>query len=579
MLPQLKQQHITKYLSIPCDTGEKSDASHSSEQQVDIDDITSHLKTNQQDESYISEIVTSQTSNNISNNSKNIIQITKLSQILEAELKSTGRVLRPFWQTHSNEISQKLWCPPLIPSQDSMIQSNYLPGFSNNLVSNSYCMKSKDFNPKMDSQKTLCTSYQFSHPDTNMTNNSSLATKRIRIFPNKEQKRLFNKCFNAHRYMYNKAVADHKIHNQDSHISIRNRILVKNKDNIQSDTNKEYWLKEIPYDTRSESIRNFSKNVKINRKKMQNGTISKFDMKFRSKKRDDDIFYINKNTVHWNGTSFELFKTRLKEHRFIKLKRRQKMWFQNHNHDFFNEKTKLLNNFCTIKRKKDGTYHLYVQFNMKQPIVQHEKDDIVGLDPGVRTFQTFYSEKMYGKLGDKTTDILMKYNKKIDNLTSVLATHNVSKRIKKGIKKRCGKLRAKVENIVSDLHWKAASFLAKHFKTILLPTFETKKMVERKKAKRKINNTTARNMMSLSHYKFKLRLKHLATKYGSLVIDCDESYTSKTCGQCGKINNSLGSKDVFDCNDCKLRIDRDVNGARNVLIRSVTKYMGYDATP
>ena len=169
-------------------------------------------------------------------------------------------------------------------------------------------------------------------------------------------------------------------------------------------------------------------------------------------------------------------------------------------------------------------------------------------------------------------------NEKIDKLQSVLTT-TLDKKTKKNIKKRCGKLRTKVENIVSDLHWKSSSFLTKNFKTILLPTFETKKMVERKKKKRNINNTTARNMMSLSHYKFKLRLKHLAAKYGSCVIDCIEAYTSKTCGQCGQLHQSLGSKKVFDCNTCGFYIDRDVNGARNVLIRSVTKYMGYDATP
>jgi putative transposase len=50
----------------------------------------------------------------------------------------------------------------------------------------------------------------------------------------------------------------------------------------------------------------------------------------------------------------------------------------------------------------------------------------------------------------------------------------------------------------------------------------------------------------------------------------DESYTSKTCGKCGTLNENLKSKKVFKCNECDLLIDRDINGARNILIRTFT---------
>jgi putative transposase len=125
---------------------------------------------------------------------------------------------------------------------------------------------------------------------------------------------------------------------------------------------------------------------------------------------------------------------------------------------------------------------------------------------------------------------------------------------------------------VDDLHWKSASFLAKNYSAVLIPTFNTQKMVEKKLNKRKINSKTARNMLDLSHYKFKTRLMHLGKKYNSTIIECRENYTSKTCGRCGNINNKLGGNKVYKCNNCGLEMDRDMNGARNILIKNLTFY-------
>ena len=46
-------------------------------------------------------------------------------------------------------------------------------------------------------------------------------------------------------------------------------------------------------------------------------------------------------------------------------------------------------------------------------------------------------------------------------------------------------------------------------------------------------------------------------------------FTSKTCGICGNIWSKLGGKKVYSCEKCGLVCDRDINGARNVMIRSL----------
>ncbi|MFK5969441.1 MAG: zinc ribbon domain-containing protein [Candidatus Marithrix sp.] len=63
-------------------------------------------------------------------------------------------------------------------------------------------------------------------------------------------------------------------------------------------------------------------------------------------------------------------------------------------------------------------------------------------------------------------------------------------------------------------------------------------------------------------------LKWMAKKYGKTVVDVNESYTSKTMWD-GSILKNLGGKAsiLFQGK----RVNRDIHGARNILIRFLTK--------
>ena len=134
-------------------------------------------------------------------------------------------------------------------------------------------------------------------------------------------------------------------------------------------------------------------------------------------------------------------------------------------------------------------------------------------------------------------------------------------------------LRTKIKNRVNDLHWKTINFLTNNFKTIILPTFEVQNMTQLTTKGRKINNKTVRKMLLLSHYSFQEKLKYKIKMRKGLLLLVDEHYTSKTCGNCGNIDDNLGSKKVYKCSKCNAEIDRDINGARNILIKILTKLL------
>lgn len=190
---------------------------------------------------------------------------------------------------------------------------------------------------------------------------------------------------------------------------------------------------------------------------------------------------------------------------------------------------------------------------------------VVALDPGVRTFITFFSSDSVGKLGEGDFSRISRLAVHLDNLIS-----RRSKTKKKSLYRAHRRAVGKIKNLITELHFKVAKFLTRNFDIILIPTFETKQMVC--KANRVIKSKSVRSLLSFSHYAFKQRLKFMALKTGKTVVECSEAYTSKTHPQTGKIRNIGGSKFITLLDGS--RADRDVVGARNILLRALVDSPG-----
>ena len=164
---------------------------------------------------------------------------------------------------------------------------------------------------------------------------------------------------------------------------------------------------------------------------------------------------------------------------------------------YLNKYVDQLTKNCKITKSKYGQHYLHICLNGN---LQKDKKEIkskynsVFLDPGVRTFQTFYSpELIQGKLGNNFENKIDKINKKMNEIKSLI-DKKPSKRTRYNMKKKCFKLRTKLKNIISDLHFKSASWLCKNFKYIFIPIFETSKMAN--KNKRKIGKKTTQTINS-----------------------------------------------------------------------------------
>jgi putative transposase len=223
---------------------------------------------------------------------------------------------------------------------------------------------------------------------------------------------------------------------------------------------------------------------------------------------------------------------------------------------------------CRISLDSIGDYWLQIPYK-RFPKIQRNirRKKFVALDPGVRTFQTFYSQDgACGEIGKNDIQRIYRLCGHMDKLQSKLSNSNGKER--RSQKKAWLRMIQRIKNLVNEVHKKTSLYLTQNFQTIILPKFETNKMVNTTLAQsRNIGSKTARGLMVWSHYRFRMYLQSVCDRtYTNLKIVTEE-YTSKTCGSCGNIKYDLGSNKTYCCNLCNYQMDRDINAARNILIK------------
>jgi putative transposase len=138
-------------------------------------------------------------------------------------------------------------------------------------------------------------------------------------------------------------------------------------------------------------------------------------------------------------------------------------------------------------------------------------------------------------------------------------------------RREMGRLSTRIKNLRRDMHWKISGDIVLEHKYIFISRFQASDMVKR--ISRKIQSETVRKMLQWSHFEFRQRLEQKAEEFGSVVHEVGEHYSSKGCRNCGWIHWKLGGAKTFHCPYCYFKIDRDVNGARNILIMSIEPHL------
>lgn len=204
-------------------------------------------------------------------------------------------------------------------------------------------------------------------------------------------------------------------------------------------------------------------------------------------------------------------------------------------------------------------WKLCIPYSADKTKKQNIKRSAIALDPGVRSFLTWYDGHSIGEIGRNMWKHLKKLDSVKDQIRSKLQKTKNKHKIKR-LRKAFRRLSNKIKNKVKYMHYKAINLLTR-YKYVFLPEFKVSSIVK------KLDKRSRRPLLNLSHFQFKVRLIQKASETGTKVIICNEAYTSKTCSNCGTQNKKLGASKQFFCSKCYFRADRDVNAARNIMMR------------
>lgn len=448
-------------------------------------------------------------------------QIIPFSRMLSLDSTSNENNCSSCSKNVQWEESEKLSLP--VETDFADLDLNCLSGSSLKTLLNSWFSNNKNYRLNRSLLQTCSQSSRNFQVEFTDSENTVQRSRKIRVYPTQEQKRILSNWFGASRFAYNKTVECLKQPDTKAQWkSIKTDLLHEMPE----------WSKEVPYQIKSIAIRDCCQAVSNAKKKFkQTGKFQ--EVKFRSKKRGDNNLFIPQSAVSENGVYHTILG---------KLKTAEPLWKPLHD--------------CRVVLQ-NGRYFVIIPIDVAVKRPDSQRLSACALDCGVRTFQTVFSKELILKVGEHDFQRIFRYCYALDKLISRKKKERSNK-----FNKAMQRIRWKVRDLIDEIHNKLAITLCRVFDVIYIPTFETHDMVS------KLKHKTSRAMLGWAHYRFKMKLISKAEEYSCKVIDCTEAYTSKTCGNCGEIS-SIGGKEVWTCKHCGCKHDRDINGARNILLKQM----------
>ena len=339
--------------------------------------------------------------------------------------------------------------------------------------------------------------------------------------------------------------------------------------------------KPVPYDILTDVVKVFCSNVKSCFTNLANKNIKHFKM---NKRKYCNCICIPKKNINSKG----FFTTILDK-------------INN-----FNKKIKIENIKSDTKLvydKDDKKFYLFIPQYFNCNITRHP-NEIVALDPGEKIFMSYYSLNNYGFIGNDIRKPILNIESKIRKYQRGLSNKKNTKKKKlrnrKSLKLKIRKCYKKIRNIVKELHNQTALYLCKNYKRIIIPPFETQNMISNGKGfktklkeikkeenrnilKEKIKNFRRKSKLNgrvkfvlqrLGHYKFRQHLLNKCKEYGCQISVKSEEYTSKCCGNCGILSEKYKNR-IKECSSCGKKIHRDINGARNILLKNYKEFIKF----
>ena len=380
----------------------------------------------------------------------------------------------PYWSGLTAALNQMLWLPTGTDQPNADI--NHANGWTSKTATQSWFAVSCITAPNTVIHQIYSpTATRAAAVDSHASETKQQA-RRIRIYPNRDQKKTINTWLDASRWSYNLTaeILQSGISAIWKHIA---SMVMPEIELLHPE-----WAK-VPYQVKGTSVRDacraMSNVKKFNQQLAEDHRGGKrldeefAELSFRSRKNPRQSCYIPDAAVFQHGIYPKIMGL-LRMAEAIPAGQKE----------------------CRLVKER-GLYWLTVPYSAQSDIETPSGDGVVALDPGVRTFLTYFSETDCGKIAHHAFGRIQRLCHHLDDLISRTDT-DPSRRKRRQMRQAQARIRQRIVNLVDELHWPTARWLTSNYKVILLPTFETQDMTRR--ARRKIRSKTARMMLSFRHY-------------------------------------------------------------------------------
>lgn len=358
-----------------------------------------------------------------------------------------------------------------------------------------------------------------------------LKAYKYRIYPNNNQKEQINKTFGCCRFVYNTLLAYRIKQYNDNGFSISkidcnnycNRVL----------KNEYLWLKEVDKFALTNSIYNMDNAF---------SNFFKGNCKYPKFKKKKDIFksyttnYTNNNIV----VDFDNNKIKLPKLKLIKSSVHRKF------NDFIKN--------ATITKTPTGKYYVSILVDTNIDTLA-TTDKKIGIDLGIKDLvitsngKVYENKKTFSKLKKK----LIMYQRRLSKKKK--GSNNFNK-----TKQKLALIHEKIHNTRCDYLHKISREIVNENQVIITEDLQIKNMVK--------NHNLSSSIMDASWNILINQLKYKSQWYGRKYITVDKFYaSSQICSNCGYKNSNTKNLSirVWNCPNCNIQHNRDVNAAINIL--------------